>query len=236
LQQALDKVLAKDDYEDILWVCQKFAPEGGYYDMVTTDMQSLHSLLHGILADGKITEQELIGMQQWMESKSHLQGLFPYDELATLVSQVMKDRVIDKREHAMLKNYFEQFFNYSMSTQIKRNAEGNVSEFVKLEGICAMQPTVVFQEKRYCFTGASKKATRDSISKIVTQLGGTFSTSVTKNLHYLVIGNEGNPAWAMACYGRKIEQAMNLRKEGAKIVMLHENDFWDTVLDLGIEL
>lgn len=38
---------------------------------------------------------------------------------------------------------------------------------------------------------------------------------------------KGNPCWAYACYGRKIEKAMELRKKGAQILIVHEADFLD---------
>jgi len=49
---------------------------------------------------------------------------------------------------------------------------------------------------------------------------------------YLVLGTDGNPCWAFACYGRKVEKVIQLRKEGHKIILLHENDFWDAIKDL----
>jgi len=33
-------------------------------------------------------------------------------------------------------------------------------------------------------------------------------------------------------YGRKVEKAIQLRKEGHKIILVHENDFWDAIEDL----
>lgn len=51
-------------------------------------------------------------------------------------------------------------------------------------------------------------------------------------LNYLVIGAEGNPCWAFACYGRKVEKAVELRKKGVRVVIVHENDFHDAVLDV----
>ena len=53
--------------------------------------------------------------------------------------------------------------------------------------------------------------------------------SVSKKTNYLIVGDDGNPCWAYACYGRKVEKAINLRKEGAQIIIVHENDFWDEV-------
>ena len=60
--------------------------------------------------------------------------------------------------------------------------------------------------------------------------------SVSTKTDYLVVGNAGNPCWAYACYGRKIEAAMNLRKEGGKVIIVNETDFWDVIddLDAGI--
>jgi hypothetical protein len=37
----------------------------------------------------------------------------------------------------------------------------------------------------------------------------------------------GNPAWAFASYGRKIEKAINLNNsKGLEILIIHEDDFW----------
>jgi hypothetical protein len=34
---------------------------------------------------------------------------------------------------------------------------------------------------------------------------------------------------AYSCYGRKVEEAINYRKRGANILIVHENDIWDVV-------
>ena len=50
-------------------------------------------------------------------------------------------------------------------------------------------------------------------------------------MDYLVIGAEGNPCWSYACYGRKVERAVELRKEGLRIMIVHERDFHDALVD-----
>ena len=57
--------------------------------------------------------------------------------------------------------------------------------------------------------------------------------TVTKSLNYLVIGAEGNPCYAYACYGRKVEKEVELRRGGARIQLVHENDYHDAIADLG---
>lgn len=96
---------------------------------------------------------------------------------------------------------------------------------------CAMAPNIVFSGATFCFTGASAKYKRSDFEQIVKDLGWEPLAGVSAKLHYLVIGAEGNPCWAYACYGRKVEKAVELRKKGVKVVLVHENDFHDAVLD-----
>lgn len=62
-------------------------------------------------------------------------------------------------------------------------------------------------------------------------LGGEVVNHVSSHVDYLVIGADGNPCWAYACYGRKVEKAVQLRKKGGRILLVHENDFHDAVAD-----
>lgn len=67
---------------------------------------------------------------------------------------------------------------------------------------------------------------------MVSSLGGKSVSSVSQKLNYLVIGAEGNQCWAYACYGRKVEKAVELRKQGARLLIVHENDFHDAIADV----
>ena len=35
--------------------------------------------------------------------------------------------------------------------------------------------------------------------------------------------------------GGDLEKAVNLRKAGSSMLIVHENDFWDSILDLGYQ-
>ena len=69
------------------------------------------------------------------------------------------------------------------------------------------------------------------MAKLVADVGGLSRSSVTAKTDYLIVGNAGNPCWAYACYGRKIEEAVQLRKQGAKVIIVNETDFWDALED-----
>lgn len=65
------------------------------------------------------------------------------------------------------------------------------------------------------------------------RLGGDAVPTVSGKVDYLVIGADGNPCWMYACYGRKVERAISLRREGAKLMIIHELDFHDALHDVA---
>jgi NAD-dependent DNA ligase len=91
---------------------------------------------------------------------------------------------------------------------------------------------VTFEGKTFCITGVLKRGNREDLQKEIIKLGGIPTDSVTRRTDYLIVGDNGNPAWAFACYGRKVEKALSMRKEGHTIMLIHEYDFADIVDDL----
>lgn len=228
IEEALrDRVLSEEERADILFVCEKLRSTE-YFDAVTADMQRLHGFLAGAMADGIVTETELRTLSDWIADHDHLKSLWPYDEVESVVSTVLRDGKIDGDEQKMLQAFFSEFLalldNRTITTP-------QILEGLTLTGVCAMCPEISFEGRTFCFTGASNRLSRKQFGEVVQRLGGQPSEGVTQKTNYLVIGAEGNPAWAYACYGRKVEKAVTLRKEGIRIVLVHENDFHDAVAD-----
>ena len=59
--------------------------------------------------------------------------------------------------------------------------------------------------------------------------GAKVVESVSAELDYLVVGVSGNPCWAYPSYGRKIEKAMELRRQGSQLLIVHKSDFFDAL-------
>ncbi len=226
LSKALeDRHLTKDEQDDLTWLCQRLSAEQGYYDAVTADMQQLHGIMAGVSFDGEITAAELRGVRCWMDDHEHLKTLWPYDELDALITAVLADGRIDAAEHKELLAFFSDFAKTAghESVSLKADALTNV------RGICAVDPQIEFHERLFCFTGKSQRAGRDEIAQLIEDKGGAFKDNVVLDTDYLIVGADGNPCWAYACYGRKIEQAVTLRKSGHHLLLIHEFDFWDRI-------
>jgi NAD-dependent DNA ligase len=222
-----DGVLSEEERKDILWLCKRLSSTD-YFDQTTADLQRLHAILGGIAADGQITKEELEELSQWLENHSHLRTCWPYDEVDSLVTTVLADHRIDPNEHKMLMSFFSEFVAILDNRTIKNPV---YSEQNSVGGICAVCPDIIFEGSVFCFTGSSNVYTRSGFVEVVKRMGGEAALSVSKKINYLVIGAEGNPCWAYACYGRKVEKAVQLRKQGASLQIIHEHDFHDAVAD-----
>jgi NAD-dependent DNA ligase len=199
-----------------------------YYDKTTADLQRLHAIVGGIVSDGKVSEDELRGLSAWLQDHEHLKTCWPYDEIDSLITSVMADQKIDANEHKMLKDFFSDFVAVLDDRTI---VNPPIAESGQIFGLCAVCPGITFAGSKFCFTGASSRYTRSQLADTVTRLGGEFLPSLSAKVNYLIIGADGNPCWAYACYGRKVEKAVELRKSGGRVLIVHENDFQDAVAD-----
>ena len=222
-----DGTLTNEERLNILWLCEKLRSTG-FFNAATADMQRLHGLMAGIVSDSEITEAELRGLSLWLAEHEHLRTCWPYDEVDSLITSVLRDGRIDDRERVQLHNFFGEFVALADNRTIVSPQLIQGESFL---GLCAVCPEMSFEGRRFVFTGASSKYSRTQFRSAVERLGGRVSESVSNKTDYLIIGADGNPCWAFACYGRKVEMAVTLRKQGARLLLVHENDFHDALID-----
>lgn len=225
-----NKIPVVETIEDLYWLCQKYEVNNYYYNAVTTDLQTLQGLCHGILSDGTISDKEIFDLSDWLAENEHLNTYYPYDEIRSLISSIVSDNKIDEEEKLVLKAYFTQFVKLE-DTDVQKQIEDETSD-ITIAGLCTSEPNVTFFEKTFCITGVLKRGDRETLQNDIRKLGGVPTESITKKTDYLIVGDNGNPAWAFSCYGRKVEKALSLRKEGHTITLIHEFDFADIVDDL----
>lgn len=224
-----DGVLDAEERADITWLCERLRSTE-FFDKVTADLQRLHALVGGIAADRVISLEELRGLSEWLAEHEHLKTCWPYDEIDALNTRVLADGHIDEAEHQMLLDFFTEFLAVLDERTIVQPVVATGIDKT-IGALCAVAPEVAFRGSTFCFSGASSKYKRSDFEALVRELGGEPLSNVSAKLNYLVIGADGNPCWAFACYGRKVEKAVELRRKGVRVVIVHENDFHDAVLD-----
>jgi NAD-dependent DNA ligase len=145
----------------------------------------------------------------------------------SLLGEVLEDSKIDEDERLLLKSYFNDFIfinNEDIQTQI----DSETKEVSSNHSYYSRVLKVEIIENQFCFTGmSSRNISRNKIKEVVLEHGGKYVDGVTSKTKYLIVGDMGNPAWAFASYGRKIEKAINLNNsKGLEILIIHEDDFW----------
>jgi NAD-dependent DNA ligase len=91
-------------------------------------------------------------------------------------------------------------------------------------------PEVSIAENTFCFTGEFDFGTRKECQAAIVAQGGTTTNQVTSKTTVLVIGNGANPNWAHGNYGNKIFDAMILKLQRRKPLIISEL-YWKAVLD-----
>jgi hypothetical protein len=222
-----DGIITDDETKDIVWLCNNFVSDANYYDLITSSIQFLYGLLHGIMADGKLEINEVRSLSRWLDTNEYLLGIYPFDEIRSLVVSSLSDGIIDAEEHEQLMSFFSNFIDLSASYNLREPELIALREKYDIKGICAMAPEITFQEHKFCLTGEFRRGKRKDIEALILEKSGVPQSVVSSKTDYVIVGNAGNACWAYACYGRKIEEAMALRQNGHKLLIINENDFWD---------
>lgn len=228
LQQAAnDQLLTSDQKDDLMWLCEKLTSTE-FFDEVTAGIQRLHALIGAIASDGIVTEAEVRGLRTWLNDHDYLKTVWPYDEIDSLITHVLADQQVSADEQKLLQRYFMEFTALLDDRTITNPPE---QKGLSVAGLCASCPDIEFGGKVFTLTGESSKYKRAELVAVIENLGAAFSANVTKKTNYLIIGAEGNPSWSYACYGRKVEKAIELRKQGLPLVIAHENDLHDAIAE-----
>lgn len=224
LHRALeDGRLTVEECDDLLFVARRLTQHNPYFDALRQGLQILMGLLAGVSADGVLRDSEVNAISGWTEEWRHLEGLWPFDECCSLVMRMLVTRRIEDGK--------DYLFDLSKQFPIAGEVDTSTGELPPLlvKGICATDPVVTFHESRFVFTGESTRAKRAILEGLVSERGGIPWPRVTAEMNYLIVCDDGSPYWAFSCYGRKIEETYNLRRKGHRVLIVHENDFWDAV-------
>ena len=86
-------------------------------------------------------------------------------------------------------------------------------------------PEVIFEGRKFCLTGKFSYGKRARCEAEVRARGGVCQSSPGKQTDYLVIGSYAEGAWIQSAYGRKVEKAVALRADGLPIRIISE-EYW----------
>lgn len=199
-----------------------FARQGAaYINEMNQSLAALLGIAHGLLADRELKDAEIRFLKEWLDTHSAIANAWPGDVVHARVSEVLADGKVTTEERDHLIDTLQRLIGGTL-TQLA--ASTHVTQLLPYE-----TPALEYPNATFCLTGDFVFAPRGACEKEIASRGGVIKSSVSKKLRYLVIGGLGSPEWKHGSFGTKIEKAMELKKDGAPILLIHE-DHWATSL------
>ncbi len=170
--------------------------------------------LNGIAADNIINLNEFKELHKFLGYCQELADSFPYSVIRNKVKDILADNRVEPKELKELCTLIKKI------TGIDFTADG-----------CAVGgATSLFQEdiksiknKRICLTGNFLFGKRSEIFDILENAGANPKNNLSKSTNILVVGTLANENWIQTSAGRKIEKALELKREGCNIIITSEN-------------
>lgn len=181
--------------------------------VVDRNIDELIGFARGILADGKVDQNEAESLQKWLVAISGHEHPILHN-LLIRVNQMLEDGVLDEEESAEL---FETLNELTGSNFEK----GEILKSTTLP-LDKPEPDVKFNGSTFCCTGIFETGTRKEVEEIITNNGGKPSR-LNNSTNYLVIGAYATDSWAHSSYGRKIEKALTIKQKGIDIKIISEH-------------
>lgn len=177
---------------------------------------ALVGIAQGVVADGNLTDGEIQFLHEWLRQNEAIAATWPGDVIAQRVQQVMAYGKISEDERTHLINTLKSLIGGTLE---ELAATTHVTQLA-LDSV----DRVHFAGARFCLTGEFVFAPRPHCEEQIVKRGGEIS-SVTKKLTYLIVGGLGSPEWKHGSFGTKIEKAMQYKRQGLGIMIVHE-DIW----------
>ena len=195
-----------------------FARQGAaYINEMNQSLGALLGIASGLLADQELNDSEIRFLKEWLDRHSAIATAWPGDVIHARVAEVLADGQVTGQERDHLVQALQTLIGGTLE---ELAASKHVTQLLPYE-----TPPVEYTGATFCLTGDFVFAPRATCEQEIASRGGLVKSSVSKKLRYLLVGGLGSSEWKHGSFGTKIEKAMELKKEGARIFLIHE-DHW----------
>lgn len=178
-------------------------------------------IVKGVMADGMVHQGEVEFLLTWLEANKNALDKWPAKAIYPRLKAALEDGNMDLDEE-------REILDLLLATVGGNTApmKGESSNSTSLPYTLPQSP-LTFDARLFCFTGKFQSGSRQWCESQVIAKGGLATGSITKKLHYLVIGEIGSRDWMHSTHGRKIEKAIEYNEAGHSIAILSEQHWFE---------
>ncbi len=196
-------------------------PFGGIRDRenILQTVEHLLGLCRGLLADNQLNRHEVAFLATWMEN--HLDDLRQHPVgrlLIARVARVVEDGVVTDEELLDLKSGLEEVLGGGVFDDA--GAGGLACTAGADSGVA-----IDFAGRAFVVTGKFLYGPRRIVEAAIVDRGGLLLDTVSKKVHYVVIGTMGSRDWTNSSFGGKLEKVYELKEQGHDVKIVPEPDW-----------
>lgn len=186
---------------------------------IIKSINSLLGIVSGLVSDGELNDKEILFLKTWCNENEHIADQYPANIIFRRVHEVLLDGVITAEEREHLLHELKVISGNDFSETGSALPEN-------IQSIFDDDPTVIFPENEFVFTGKFMFGTRPVCETAVIHRGGVVKNYITEKTNYLVIGTRTSPDWIAENFGRKIQKAAEMASSGDyEIAIIREADW-----------
>ena len=180
--------------------------------LIAREIDELTGLCKGALLDGTISQVEAEGISAWLDAHHHCLDTWPASVLYERLRIMLADGLLDESEQGEL-------LGILLRMAASPSDDGATPSALPID---EPAPPITINGHSFCFTGVFDFGSRAECQTAINQRGGIAVDSITKKLHYLVIGNVGSEFWKHSNFGTKITKAVEYRERGIPLIIVSE--------------
>ena len=181
-------------------------------------LDELMGICKGIISDGVVTPQETVYLNNWLDKNRAISRSWPADVLCKRVGEVLADGRVDPEEQQEL-------------LELLQMVTGEAPQPSQAQKVASLipydnpEPDLVFNGRTFCLTGKFVYGTRAQCEHSLANMGSRCVSSPGLDCDYLVVGTLGHSDWVRSVHGKKIQKALELKKQGAVVAIVSE-EWW----------
>lgn len=187
--------------------------------IIVKSLNSLMGIISGLVSDGELNDREILFLKTWCDENRNIASEYPANIIYRRIHEVLLDGVVTDEEREHLLNELKILSGNDFS-----NTGSALPE--RIEAIFDDDPTVIFTNNEFVFTGKFLFGTRAACEAAAIKRGAKVKDYITQTTNYLVIGTRASPEWITENFGRKIQKAADMANSGEyEISIIREVDW-----------
>ncbi len=184
--------------------------------------ESLLGISAGLMADAELNDTEIRYLDIWLSDNKALASAWPGEVIYSRVRTILADNKITEDEREHLKQTLSDLIGGTLQ---ETGAAFGASTSLPIDNLGIIE----IKGKTFCFTGNFRYGTRKACEQVISKKGGTAIPRVRRDLNYLVIGTRSSRDWIHTSYGRKIKEAIELKKNKCPIFIVSEKQWAESL-------